>query len=139
MKKIRPFLIIVSILIPLFILSGCEAGEEGAEVTNFFNHIGESFVWFFTNLTPRYFSNIGSIWNMMSVIDVVWEIPSFIGGVLGVLMTIFVFIIVVLLSILFVAGYLLLLVIFLAIFILLFALALIGTIIALLSLLILSS
>ena len=135
MRKRKVCLFILSLTFSLLFLTSCRSNE--GNVFDLLAHIGDSFGWFFTKLTPAYFSSLSSVWNMLSCLEGCWEIPSFIGWVLGVVMSVFVFVIVLLISAIIIIGYVILLLLFVIIFLVLIILALLGTLITAISMLIL--
>lgn len=101
-------------------MTGCEE-TDSADV---FAGVKASFSWFFTKLTPAFFQSFLEVWDILEIVDSCWEIPTLIGGVLGVLMFIFLLIIAIILSAAYIVAYVVLLGLFIAVFVLLIILAL---------------
>jgi hypothetical protein len=109
------------------------AEVEGAAGIIPWEHIGASFEWFFGNFTPAYWKSSQSAWDLLSLAQECWEIPSLIGFVFAVLMNAVVFIIALIVTLLMACCYVLALVLFVAVFIILIAVTIIALLIALVS------
>ena len=132
MKKFKFLFSIMWIIIPLFLLTSCDAvGKDTA--SNILKHLGDTFMWFFTKLTPSYWSNLPKIWALLGCLEGCWEIPSFIGVIVGVIMAVVIFVFVLVISLVFIVVYVALVILFFAIYIVLIVIGLIGALIAAIS------
>lgn len=125
MKKIKFFAILILLIMSMVFLTGC-AGDNPLKVI--FSTTKDTFSWFFSKLTPQYFSVLKDIWAIMGCVKVIIETSTVIGKIIGVIMAILIFIIVLLLSVILIAGYIILLLIFLAVYILLFVVGILAAI-----------
>ena len=110
MKRIlKKCLFIMILLFPVLLLTSCAQSDE--EVFNF-SIVWQSFAWFFTKFSGSYFSNFGNVWEMMYAVSTIWDMPSIITTVIGIILTIFLFIVVVIIYLILIVGYILIFIVF---------------------------
>ena len=122
MKRKSCFLFLLLLLL-LFLLTSCNSVDDTNFPSTIWSGVSESFVWFFEECTPAYFSYFDNIWGLLDVLDSSWELPSLIGLIIAILMSVAVFLIALLISIVYLVLYLVLLAIFLAVFAVLLVIA----------------
>ena len=90
------------IILPMLLLSSCSGDTENPIDLSV---IGSSFVWFFTKFTPTYFGVFGNVWEIMSSAVGIWGMSSVLTFIVGVVITVFIFILVVLIYLILIIGY----------------------------------
>lgn len=93
--------------------------EDIARAALVFNNSGDCFLWFFTKLTPTYFSVLPKIWALWLNFGTIWANPSFANITFGILMTILVGLVCVIFSAFLIILYILLFIFFLVVLIIL--------------------
>jgi len=129
MKKFFRILSIVLLFTLLLFTTACtDSQDESQNITYLFNHVGKSFAWFFGDLTPAYFHATWDVWGLLDALKNIWEIPSLIGVITGIIMSIVIFIVALLVIIILIICYIGIFVVFVAIFLILAIVAILGTI-----------